>query len=85
MFPVAIVLIALGYTTLYYGASMAKAYKNVHRHNLAPDSKGGIPYGVLLGVIVKPTLPTDAERLGQGQSFPPFVTGTENHRPKGEK
>lgn len=85
MFPVAIVMIAFGYTLVYFSGSMSKAYKAVHDYNLAPDSKGGIPFGVLLGIVTKPVLPTDADRLGQGQSFPPFITGTENHRPKGEK
>lgn len=84
MFPVAIALMAIGYTILYYGGSVSKAYKAVHEYNLAPNSKGGIPFGVLLGVNVKPTIAVDEERLGQGQAFPPFVVGTENKRPKGE-
>lgn len=83
MFVVAIALIALGYTTVYYGASMSKAFNAVHAQNLDPQVKGGIPYGVLLGVG-KPFIGTTEKDLGQGQSFPPFVTGTENHRPKGQ-
>lgn len=83
MFVVAIALIALGYTTVYYGASMAKAFNAVHAQNLDPQVKGGIPYGVLLGVG-KPVIGTTNETLGQGQAYPPFVTGTENHRPKGQ-
>lgn len=85
MFPVAIALMAFGYTLMYYGGSVSKAYKAVHRNNGPPNAIGGIPFGVLLGVNVNPTVPTDLDRLGEGQSFPPFVTGTENQRPKGEK
>lgn len=84
MFPLAVGLISLGYTLVYYGGSMAKAWTAVHRYNHTPNSKGGIPFGVLLGVVVNPTMRTDQEGLGQGQSFPPFITGTENHRPKGQ-
>lgn len=83
MFVVAIALIALGYTSAYYGASMAKAFNAIHTQNLDPQMKGGIPYAVLLG-IGKPFIGTGQDNLGQGQAFPPFVTGTENHRPKGQ-
>lgn len=84
MFPLAVALIALGYTTVYYAASMSKTFAAVHKENLAPNSKGGIPFGVLLGVNTNPTVPTGLDHLGENQSFPPFVTGTENQRPKGE-
>lgn len=88
MFPVAIALIALGYTVSYWGGSMARAFTVVHRDNLTPDSKGGIPFGVLIGVDRNPVMGRDQKNLGTGQSFPPFVTGTwgENGelRPKGE-
>lgn len=88
MFPLAAALIGLGYTIVYYGGSMAKAYKAVHKNSLAPDSKGGIPFGVLIGVNRNPTMPRGQERLGEGQAFPPFVTGTwgeqGEQRPKGE-
>lgn len=85
MFPVAILLIAMGYTIVYYGGSISKAYKAVHDNNLTPDAKGGIPFGVLLGVNTTPRIGTGQDNLGQGQAFPPFITGTENHRPKGDK
>lgn len=83
MFVVAFALVALGYTAVYYGASMAKAYNAVHDQNLSPNAKGGIPFGVLLGVG-KAQIGTSQEALGDGQSYPPLVTGTENARPKGQ-
>lgn len=88
MFPLAAALIGLGYTIVYYGGSMAKTYKAVHKYSHAPDSKGGIPFGVLIGVNRNPVIGRSQENLGEGQAFPPFVTGTwgENgeQRPKGE-
>jgi hypothetical protein len=74
MFPLSIAMIALGYTVLYYGGSMSKAFSKVHKDNLTPNAKGGIPFGVLLGVNVNPTLSRDQNHLGEGQSFPPFLT-----------
>lgn len=83
MFPVAVALIAFGYTTVYYAGSMSKAYKAVHKHDLAPNTKGGYPFGVLLGVVRYPM--KDALIIGGApQSFPPFVTGTAGHRPEGQ-
>lgn len=88
MFPLAVGLIAIGYTIVYYGGSMAKAFHAVHKYSLTPNSKGGIPFGVLLGVNRNPTVGRDEDNLGDGQAFPPFITGTwgdnGEQRPKGE-
>lgn len=88
MFPLATALVALGYTIVYYAGSMAKAYKAVHKEGLGPNTKGGVPFGVLLGVNRNPTMPRGGDRLGEGQAFPPFITGTwgeqGEQRPKGE-
>jgi hypothetical protein len=83
MFIVGIVLVVLGYTVAYYGASMAKAYGAVHTQDIDPSTKGGIPFGVLMGVA-KATIPDPQHSANPVQSFPPFVTGTEHHRPKGQ-
>jgi hypothetical protein len=83
MFPLAVGMISLGYTLVYYAGSMAKAFKRVHDENLTPNSKGGIPFGVLLGVNVHPTLSRDQKNLGNGQSFPPFLT-TSSGGPTGD-
>jgi hypothetical protein len=80
MFVLGVALVVLGYTTVYYGGSMAKAFNATHAQNLDPNSKGGIPFGVLLGVG---KLPTNYSPAPEQQSFPPLPTGTENHRPKG--
>lgn len=83
MFPVAVALIAFGYTTVYYAGSMSKAYKAVHKHDLAPNNIGGFPFGVLLGVTTY-RLEANSVIGGAPQSFPPFVTGTAGHRPEGQ-
>ena len=74
MFPLAVGMIAFGYTLAYFAGSMSKAFTKVHKENLSPNSKGGIPFGVLLGINVNPTLARDQDHLGEGQSFPPFLT-----------
>lgn len=84
MFPVAIVLIAMGYTVLYYAGSMSKTYNAVHDLDLSPNNKGGVPFGVLLGVNRNPRVGGGPDVVGQNESFPPFITGTAHHRPRGE-
>lgn len=60
MFIVAIFLIALGYSTLYYGGSMGKTYKLESNRS----KYGGIPFGYLIGFPVDKSNPP--------QSRPPF-------------
>lgn len=76
MFPVAFALIGVGYVIMYYGGSMARAEKIVHKYDLDPTAKGGIPFGMLLGVVRAPVINKDLK-----QATPPIPTGTEHHRP----
>lgn len=73
MFVVAVALIAFGYAVVYHGASVSQAYRMVHKYDMSPDIKGGIPLSTLLGVPAK-----KMENV-----LPPMPTSTESHYPTG--